>query len=126
MKKLAIIALTALIAAPTTGFAGMLGTGSTFAGVGDDATCFLSNLGSGNLKIDNVRLLDAAGDPASANLSSTTCGPMLAPGGTCFLSKTLDAGQTVRCQFDIKGSASKARGSMTLSGAGGTETFDAH
>ena len=48
---------------------------------------------------------DSAGNPASANLSSTNCMPLLAPGATCFLSKTLDANQTIRCAFDIKGSA---------------------
>jgi hypothetical protein len=125
-KRIASLGLGALFLMPSAAIAGKLATGAVFSGTGDDLVCMLSNVGGDPLGSVNVQAKDGAGATVDATTSSTDCAATLAAGASCFLAKTLDGSQRVRCEFRFDGDKIKARGVMVLDDGTHVLTLDAH
>lgn len=82
-----------------------------------NTTCYLSNVGPRPVRVEGLRIIDAAGETTGAGGS---CGPIagfnLAPGKTCWIGSSnfdLDSESAYRCQATVA-DASSLRGAIEL------------
>lgn len=110
------ITLTLLLSLGSAAHAGMLASGAILANTGDQAFCIPSNVGTGNVTLQSVRILFYDGTNI---VFGSSCTATLAAGNSCYSAGPIPQDGEVRCEISVAGSTRNVRGTLQVKDSSG-------
>lgn len=111
-----LTALTLILGLSGAASAGTLASGAILANTGDQALCIPSNVGTGNVTVQSVRILFYEG---SNLVFGSSCSATLAAGNSCYSVANVPQDGEVRCEISVAGNAKTVRGTLQVKDSAG-------